>query len=130
MLPNTCSAQGKSLECKSLLDRCEHIGKMKFFSKVETRNALPFERLIDALKRMFVEGCEVPLRHTHTLTAEDGGQGTVLIMPAWRADHCLGAAQAINARCSNRSALRWKIWLLQRWCLRVAPSGSTWTMTL
>jgi len=39
---------------------------------------------------MFVEGCEVPLRHTHTLTAADGSQGTVLIMPAWRADSYLG----------------------------------------
>ena len=63
---------------------------MKFFNTTETRAALPFDRLIEALKRMFVEGCEVPLRHTHTLTADDGSQGTVLIMPAWRADRYLG----------------------------------------
>lgn len=63
---------------------------MKFFNTTETRAALPFDRLIEALKRMFVEGCEVPLRHTHTLTADDGSQGTVLIMPAWRADSYLG----------------------------------------
>ena len=63
---------------------------MKFFNTTETRAALPFDRLIEALKRMFVEGCEVPLRHTHTLTVDDGSQGTVLIMPAWRADSYLG----------------------------------------
>lgn len=64
--------------------------RMKIFTTAETRNALPFDRLIAALKRMFVVGCEVPLRHTHTLTADDGSQGTVLIMPAWRADSYLG----------------------------------------
>jgi len=63
---------------------------MKIFNADQTRAALPFDRLIEALKRMFVEGCEVPLRHTHTLTAADGSQGTVLIMPAWRADSYLG----------------------------------------
>lgn len=63
---------------------------MKVFSTLATRNALPFDRLIEALRRMFVEGCEVPLRHTHTLTAADGSQGTLLIMPAWRTESYLG----------------------------------------
>ena len=63
---------------------------MQIFNGAQTRGALPFDRLIDALRCMFVEGCEVPLRHTHTLTATDGSQGTVLIMPAWRADTYLG----------------------------------------
>ncbi len=63
---------------------------MKIFSTAETRSALPFDRLIAALRRMFIEGCEVPLRHTHTLTAADGSQGTVLIMPAWRTESYLG----------------------------------------
>jgi ornithine cyclodeaminase/alanine dehydrogenase-like protein (mu-crystallin family) len=63
---------------------------MKLFNTADTRAALPFDRLIETLRRMFVEGCEVPLRHTHTLSAPDGSQGTVLIMPAWRADSYLG----------------------------------------
>ena len=63
---------------------------MQICSAGETRAALPFDRLIEALKRQFIEGCEVPLRHTHTVTAADGSQGTVLIMPAWRADRYLG----------------------------------------
>ncbi|MEO7108176.1 MAG: ornithine cyclodeaminase family protein [Rhodoferax sp.] len=63
---------------------------MKIFNAAETRAALPFDRLIEGLRQMFIGGCEVPLRHTHTLTAADGSQGTVLIMPAWHADRYLG----------------------------------------
>ena len=63
---------------------------MKIFNTQETRDALPFDRLIAALRSMFVQGCEVPLRHTHTMVNTDGSQGTVLIMPAWQADRYLG----------------------------------------
>ena len=63
---------------------------MKTFDAAATRDALPFGRLIDAIARMFVQGCDVPLRHAHVLTTPDGCQGTVLIMPAWQADNYLG----------------------------------------
>lgn len=63
---------------------------MKTLDAAATRDALPFGRLIDAIARMFIKGCDVPLRHTHVLTAPDGSQGTVLIMPAWQADNYLG----------------------------------------
>lgn len=63
---------------------------MKIFSAPETRQALPYARLIDRLRALFVQGCEVPPRHTHTIAQADGGHGTVLIMPAWRADSYLG----------------------------------------
>lgn len=61
------------------------------FDASATRAALPFDQLIPALKRMFEQGCEVPLRHSHVLRAADGSlQGTVLIMPAWQAGRYLG----------------------------------------
>lgn len=63
---------------------------MRLYNAQETRAALPFDRLIEALRHLFIAGCEVPLRHTHTVTADDGSQGTVLIMPAWRTDRYLG----------------------------------------
>ncbi|HRO57769.1 MAG TPA: ornithine cyclodeaminase family protein [Burkholderiaceae bacterium] len=63
---------------------------MKIFDAEATRRALPFRPLVDALARMFVTGCEVPLRHTHTVQADDGSAGTVLIMPAWRSGDYLG----------------------------------------
>ena len=51
-----------------------------------TRRHLPFDALIDALRTMFVAGCEVPLRGTQRI----GDAGTILLMPAWRAGARLG----------------------------------------
>lgn len=51
-----------------------------------TRRHLPLARLVDALRAMFVAGCEAPLRHTHAV----GDAGTLLVMPAWRAGRWLG----------------------------------------
>ena len=53
---------------------------MRSLSAAHVRDALDFPRLIDALRTMFAQGCEVPLRHTHLI----GDQGTSLLMPAWR----------------------------------------------
>jgi ornithine cyclodeaminase len=64
---------------------------MKIIDTESTRRALPFDRLIPALREMFVAGCEVPLRHTHALqAATDTSPQTVLIMPAWQHDRYLG----------------------------------------
>ena len=49
-----------------------------------TREHLPFGDLIAALRDRFRLGCEVPTRHVHTLPTARG-EGTVLLMPAWRA---------------------------------------------
>lgn len=64
---------------------------MRFIDTPATRDALPFDRLIPALRGMFVAGCEVPLRHVHTLAdAAGGAAGTLLIMPAWQPGAYLG----------------------------------------
>ena len=64
---------------------------MKIIDTLATRETLPFDRLIPALRTMFVSGCEVPARHTHTLSDAHGtAQGTVLIMPAWQPGAYLG----------------------------------------
>ena len=55
-----------------------------------TRARLPFAALIPALHRAFVAGCELPLRHTHTIANPHGPAGTVLLMPAWRPGARLG----------------------------------------
>jgi len=44
-----------------------------------TAAALPFDRLIGALRDGFVAGATVPLRHRHDLT-----EASLLLMPAWR----------------------------------------------
>ena len=66
---------------------------MHHFDRDTTRLALPFDRLIPALRDLFVTGCEVPLRHTHNLPGTGGADGmvnTVLIMPAWQPDKFMG----------------------------------------
>ena len=63
---------------------------MKFFDTPATREALDFATLIPSLKKAFIKGCLVPLRHSHTINCGDGNTGPVLIMPAWEADRYLG----------------------------------------
>ena len=60
---------------------------MKIFDAEATRAALPFERLVQALRAMFAAGCEVPQRHVHEIASPDGSVLTSLIMPAWTARH-------------------------------------------
>jgi ornithine cyclodeaminase len=55
----------------------------------EIRRLLPWDRLEAALERMFREGCEAPLRHRHAVPGQ-GGEGTLLLMPAWRAGGHVG----------------------------------------
>lgn len=65
--------------------------RMQFFDSNTTRTALPFDRLIAALRERFAGSCEVPARHVHEITSPAApGAGdlasrrmTSLIMPAW-----------------------------------------------
>ena len=49
-----------------------------------TAATLAFPALIEALRRAFVRGAEVPLRHTHRIEDPQGPGGSVLLMPAWQ----------------------------------------------
>ncbi|MFO1217265.1 MAG: ornithine cyclodeaminase family protein [Burkholderiaceae bacterium] len=65
---------------------------MQLIDANTTRERLAFAPLIDALRRMFVAGCEVPQRHTHRIADARGSAtaGTVLLMPAWQPGQRLG----------------------------------------
>lgn len=63
---------------------------MRIIDSQTTQAALPFERLIPAIRSLFVSGCEVPQRHSYNVTAADGARMTVLVMPAWTKDRYLG----------------------------------------
>ena len=64
---------------------------MLHFDARTTRQGLPYPALVQALRRLFGAGCEVPLRHTHSVASADGtAAGTVLIMPAWQPGGRLG----------------------------------------
>lgn len=52
-----------------------------------TRASLAFDRLIPALRDAFTVGANVPLRHHHFIPQPNGGQATILIMPAWQQNY-------------------------------------------
>ncbi|MDE2093454.1 MAG: ornithine cyclodeaminase family protein [Burkholderiales bacterium] len=64
---------------------------MQIVDAAATRRHLGMAPLIEALRAMFVAGCEVPLRHVHRIDGAHGSEGgTLLLMPAWRAGARLG----------------------------------------
>lgn len=64
---------------------------MLILDSSQTASRLPFDRLIDAIDAMFVDGCIVPLRHNHTIDCgPDDPPGTLLLMPAWQTGGRIG----------------------------------------
>lgn len=64
---------------------------MKYYTTNDTINALTADKLITAIEQLFVEGCDVPLRHNHAIQDEQNSEiGRFLIMPAWQAGKRLG----------------------------------------
>jgi ornithine cyclodeaminase len=64
---------------------------MQIIDAGTTRRHLAFAPLIEGLRAMLVTGAEVPARGVHTVAAgAAGANGTVLLMPAWRAGARLG----------------------------------------
>ncbi len=63
---------------------------MKILDAAQTAAALPFDRLIAALREAFVSGAEVPLRHRHDIAQPDNVTASLLLMPAWRAAGLMG----------------------------------------
>jgi len=52
--------------------------------------ALPYRPLVEALREQFREGCEVPVRHQHTIQSPGGADATMLLMPAWQPGAVIG----------------------------------------
>lgn len=63
---------------------------LKIFDSKATADRLPFDKLIPALRQIFIEGCEVPRRHSHIVNERDHAPDTLLIMPAWQKGRYLG----------------------------------------
>ncbi|MCI9868091.1 ornithine cyclodeaminase family protein [Rhizobium skierniewicense] len=49
----------------------------------DTRNALQWPALIDAIEKMFRGGCVMPVRHHHEVEVPGESDATLLMMPAW-----------------------------------------------
>jgi ornithine cyclodeaminase len=56
---------------------------MRIVDAAATRAALPFDRLVPALRELFARPCHVPPRQAHEIAVEGGAPVTSLIMPAW-----------------------------------------------
>ncbi|MBL8331919.1 MAG: ornithine cyclodeaminase family protein [Rubrivivax sp.] len=69
---------------------------MQHFDALSTAAGTPMGPLIQALRRRFAEGCEVPQRHVHAV----GDAGQVLLMPAWRPGGRLGI-KTVNVFAGN-----------------------------
>jgi ornithine cyclodeaminase len=63
---------------------------MRTIGAEELRDLLPWDALQEALRAMFRNGCEAPLRHRHALPQPHGPEGTLLLMPAWQAGGATG----------------------------------------
>lgn len=73
---------------------------MQFLGAAQTRERLPFAPLIDALRTMFEQGCELPPRQLLELAAPDAEPVTSLVMPAWQKGGCYGV-KVINIAPGN-----------------------------
>jgi ornithine cyclodeaminase len=63
---------------------------MKSIDAAAVAACLTPARLLDALERMFRDGCTAPARHHHTIPVPGSADALLLLMPAWRAGAYLG----------------------------------------
>ena len=56
---------------------------MLILNTEETRAALPWGALIDAVESMFAGRCVMPVRHHHDIEVPGEASATLLLMPAW-----------------------------------------------
>jgi len=73
---------------------------MRVFSAEETRELLPFDSLIEALREMFRAGAVAPMRHHHTVALDGLPDATILLMPAWNPAG-LGGVKVVHVNPGN-----------------------------
>lgn len=63
---------------------------MLVLDEEQTRAALPWPELIEAIARMFQSECVMPVRHHHEMEVPGEESATLLLMPAWLPGHYAG----------------------------------------
>lgn len=63
---------------------------MLVLSAEQTRAALPFPELVDAIEAMFRNDCIMPVRHHHRMEVPGESAAVMLLMPAWVPGEHLG----------------------------------------
>ncbi|WP_421854862.1 ornithine cyclodeaminase family protein [Oricola sp.] len=79
---------------------------MKVVTADDVDRFFTFDAVIDALRDAFVAGANAPLRHRHTIERGDGGEATLLLMPAWSHDAANGwiGVKIVTVTPQNREA--------------------------
>lgn len=95
---------------------------MLLLNAEETRAALPFRPLVEALRAMFASGCEMPVRHHHEIKVPGDVDATLLLMPAWLSGQFLGVK---IATVFPGNASRGKAAVNASYVLMSAASGET-----
>ncbi len=74
--------------------RIQEIGRLgaplRVLDENQTREALPFKGLMEAIRALFASGCTMPARHHHRVLVPGEEDATLLIMPAWLAGQYIG----------------------------------------
>ncbi len=73
---------------------------MKVLSLEQTRAALPFDLLIQAIDEGFGSDCTSPLRHHHFMKTPGQADDVLLLMPAWR-NEGFGGIKLVNVHPGN-----------------------------
>lgn len=73
---------------------------LPYFSAADVHAALDYPRLIAALSDTFARGATTPVRHVHTVAADEGAR--LLLMPAWREGELL-AVKVVTVFPGNRA---------------------------
>jgi len=81
---------GSTLQVLIITGKCYPPRPMINLNAEEVAEALPIDRLIEALSVAFTKGATVPDRAHHEVPVPNGTAGTLLLMPAWRSGRHLG----------------------------------------
>jgi ornithine cyclodeaminase/alanine dehydrogenase-like protein (mu-crystallin family) len=57
---------------------------MLVLDELQTRDALGWPDLVEAIASMFISGCVMPVRHHHSMEVPGESHATLLLMPAWQ----------------------------------------------
>ena len=68
---------------------------MQYRDQEAVRRALPWDRLVRALREVFASGCVAPTRTVHTIDVPDDQAGALLLMPAWQGGQWIVVKTAI-----------------------------------
>lgn len=70
--------------------------------QVQTKERLPFDELVEALRQQFRSDVEVPLRHQHPINVEGEPEAIFLLMPVWDTNG-FGGVKLVNVHPGNNA---------------------------